>query len=716
VAGLLLTGAVVAAPATTASAAAPDTWTAFAGDAGNAATNPGETVITTVTAARVGTAWATTSRSASPYAPAVVDGAALRVVSTGNVYDPSQLTSTSPTTGATLGTVQLPGGAQYYSGLTVTGSLALIPFHGFQRPGGVLAVDLSTRKVVWSRDLPASALSWSGNSQAGLPYTDGQRVYVSGSSNVVNAYRLSDGALLWTAPITFNSQNTPNRVDGMAVGNGAVFTAGAEGLVAYDAATGRRLWTGPGSGRPVVAGGRVFVTGSGVVQALPAAGCGKATCAPSWTTPFPVLNPNTLEVAGADASTLFVTYSDGTGVVTRLSASTGARQWSATVGRYATGLVRGGDMVWLNNEYADASGAVAQRIVGFSATATGSVPLRTIPLTADLAGFPQTLGVAAGTLFQQVNGRALVGYRVAPTTPVNAAPTASFSTSVNGLSVLADGSGSRDPDGQVKTYSWDFGNGVTGWGNPTATTYASPGTYRITLTVTDWAGAAATTSRSVTVSASSAAFAVDSFRRTVTGGLGTADLGGPWTVLNGAARQSVSGGTATLSLAPGATVGSYLGGTTRPSADVTASVSLNAVPDGGGVSYYLIGRRVAANREYRLKVRFAADGTVRLTPLVLDSSATERSVGATTTATGLRYTPGTPVHVRFQVAGSGTTRLLAKAWTGSAEPPGWAVSRTDATASVQGPGQVGMTSYLSSSATMRSLALSVTEFRARPVG
>lgn len=722
--GLLLAGLVLGAPPAPAGAAATDTWTAPAGDSGNATANPGESVITAATAGRVGAAWTTESWSASPYAPAVVNGTALRVVSPGNLSNPSQLTSTSPTTGATLGTVQLPGNAHYYSGLAVSGSLVVIPFHGLQRPGGVLAVDLGTRSVVWSRDLPAPAVSWSGNSQAGLPYTDGQRVFVSGAGNVVNAYRLSDGAPLWTLPFAFHPGGATKRVDGMAVGNGAFYTAGEEGLVAHDAATGRRLWSGPGEGRPVVAGGRVFVTGNGAVRAYSAAGCGQATCAPSWTAAFPALGLNTLEVGGADASTLFVTYSNGSGVVTRLSASTGARQWSATVGLYATGLVRGGDMIWFNNDHVGPSGAVDQRIVGFATTATGQTPVRTIPLTSNLAGYPQTLGVAAGTLFQQLNAGILVGYRVAATTPTNAAPVASFTTSVNSLSVTVDGSGSRDPDGQVKTHEWDFGNGATGWGNRSSHTYATPGTYRISLKVTDWTGASATTVRTVTVGATATpsptlaptAFAEDTFRRSVTGGLGSADVGGAWTATAGAIRQSVSAGTARLALTPGLTAGSHLGATSQPGADLTATVSLNGIPDGTGAYYRLIGRRTGENREYRLRTRFIADGTVRLSVVVLDSSATERVVGSETVVPGLRYTPGTPLHLRFRVTGSGTTALLAKAWTGSAEPSAWTVSRSDATASVQGRGQVGMSSYLSGVATTRSLAFSVTAFRARPAG
>ena len=46
----------------------------------------------------------------------------------------------------------------------------------------------------------------------------------------------------------------------------------------------------------------------------------------------------------------------------------------------------------------------------------------------------------------------------------------------------------------------------------------------------------------------------------LTGGLGTADAGGAWTVAAGASRQAVTGGAAVLTVGPGNNTGSYLGG------------------------------------------------------------------------------------------------------------------------------------------------------------
>ncbi|GAA5218069.1 PKD domain-containing protein [Corallincola platygyrae] len=65
-----------------------------------------------------------------------------------------------------------------------------------------------------------------------------------------------------------------------------------------------------------------------------------------------------------------------------------------------------------------------------------------------------------------------------------------------GSVVNFDASGSYDPDGAISTYAWSNGlNGVTA-----SKTYASPGEYHVTLTVTDNEGAQATDSLTVTVS------------------------------------------------------------------------------------------------------------------------------------------------------------------------------------------------------------------------
>ncbi len=81
----------------------------------------------------------------------------------------------------------------------------------------------------------------------------------------------------------------------------------------------------------------------------------------------------------------------------------------------------------------------------------------------------------------------------------NRAPSAAFTSAVSGLKVSLDSAGSQDPDGQLVSRLWDFGDGTTGRAAATSHTYGSAGTFRVSLTVTDNLGATATASRDITV-------------------------------------------------------------------------------------------------------------------------------------------------------------------------------------------------------------------------
>jgi PKD repeat protein len=74
-------------------------------------------------------------------------------------------------------------------------------------------------------------------------------------------------------------------------------------------------------------------------------------------------------------------------------------------------------------------------------------------------------------------------------TPPNLVPTAAFTATTSPLAVSVDGAASIDPDGAIVSYEWDFGDGGLANGVTASHTYAAPGTYTVTLTVTDDDGA-----------------------------------------------------------------------------------------------------------------------------------------------------------------------------------------------------------------------------------
>lgn len=87
--------------------------------------------------------------------------------------------------------------------------------------------------------------------------------------------------------------------------------------------------------------------------------------------------------------------------------------------------------------------------------------------------------------------------------PPNSPPTASFTFSCNDLNCDFDGSGSSDADGTISDYEWDFGDGSVASGSTANHTFASGGTYSVTLTVTDDDLATDSESQDVTVSSGS---------------------------------------------------------------------------------------------------------------------------------------------------------------------------------------------------------------------
>lgn len=158
----------------------------------------------------------------------------------------------------------------------------------------------------------------------------------------------------------------------------------------------------------------------------------------------------------------------------------------------------------------------------------------------------------------------------------NQPPTASFTHTCTALS-CAFTDGSTDSDGTVVSRGWTFGNGQTSTAANPAVTYASAGTYPVSLTVTDNGGATHTTTKNLTVTtggggpanvminevlanepgSSTAGEAVEIVN---TGGTAISIAG--WTVRDGSAvRHTFAAGT---TLQPGKAITVFGGGSAIP--------------------------------------------------------------------------------------------------------------------------------------------------------
>jgi PKD repeat protein len=297
--------------------------------------------------------------------------------------------------------------------------------------------------------------------------------------------------------------------------------------------------------------------------------------------------------------------------------------------------------------------------------------------------------------------------------PPNQPPTASFTASCSALSCTFDGSGSHDPDGTITGYAWDFGDGGTADTAMASHTFPAAGSYTVELVVTDDDAAQGELDQGVTVSASVVPFAADSFARTVSSGWGSADVGGKWTLSGGATNFAVASGAGTMRLAANGFDAAYLPASSS-GADLSVQLACSAVPVGGSLSALVIARRVSAGNQYAARIYVNPNRSVTV-QLLRQVGGAETTLGPVTTVPGLSATAGVPMAVRLQSVGTSPTTVRARVWLASgSEPTTWLTTATDATASLQAAGSIGITSFLAAKATNGPITFSVSSLQAVP--
>ncbi len=125
-------------------------------------------------------------------------------------------------------------------------------------------------------------------------------------------------------------------------------------------------------------------------------------------------------------------------------------------------------------------------------SATGSNPAHTYA-TPGPRNVKLTVTDAAGTV-------ASITQQVSPTS-VLGNPVAAFTSTVSGMSVAFDASGSTDTTSTLTSYAWTFGDGGTATGKTASHLYSTAGTYTVSLTVADATNQTNTVTKSVVIAA-----------------------------------------------------------------------------------------------------------------------------------------------------------------------------------------------------------------------
>ncbi|MGH2755206.1 MAG: hypothetical protein ACRDLB_12360, partial [Actinomycetota bacterium] len=181
--------------------------------------------------------------------------------------------------------------------------------------------------------------------------------------------------------------------------------------------------------------------------------------------------------------------------------------------------------------------------------------------------------------------------------------------------------------------------------------------------------------------------ATDAFSRTSASGWGTADVGGPWSVMDGVATDFTVNGQegAITNPSGGADRIIQLSQTSALNADLQTLIRFPKVPSTGNYFSYALLRKNGGTY-YRIGPYVNAQGDI----LLRGQTGTGSSV-FTDVATGMTLNTGDVLALRIEIDGASPTSIKAKVWkVGTTEPSSWLVTTSNNAAGLQTAGSIGL--------------------------
>ena len=188
--------------------------------------------------------------------------------------------------------------------------------------------------------------------------------------------------------------------------------------------------------------------------------------------------------------------------------------------------------------------------------------------------------------------------------------------------------------------------------------------------------------------AASGALVTDTFQRTVSGGWGSADSGGAWTILDTTKSWSVTPGMGSIAVTAYAQQRAVLSGVSAQDVDIQAEMVIPKCPT-NMCDQYVLGRVSSGSNPTYYRIGLVqgaghADIFVRA----------QRSDGANLSNdidTGIPAANGADIWFEAQFIGVNPTTIMARAWVNGATPPSaWMLTITDNTAAEQTAGAIGV--------------------------